>query len=452
MSPGRWTIAALVLAGLGLWSAAQADTAFAKFSPLPQFATADLTADPAGGRPLSVAFGTQLPLLEALPEAARVRLPDGTDTWVRRSDVFVSPDGRVIGGGAGFATTERPKLRFWQDHAALSAFLGREDGTATDADFEEVLTRRPDFDPVFPVVASDVTAVAGRKAQRIASVLLPVHGATSDALARLAGTGQSSFDIHFLVDVSGDALPFAQEVLATLAQDLSRRLSDDPNDYRLSLTLFGNNLPRGFRASGRVDWAELGERPTAARDTSGRWTEPVLKALGAAIPAARDGRTRAVLVILSGADLQATETSEALGGRITLDTMEPQIPADVTVIVAQITPEPAAGLARLAERLRAFARVEYVPFESGLGRSLSGRIQNALGFQDDRRIEPEEMGQICTAATAAGLLCFLPYAATTADRLPPPPVAPTKPDWYSTVVWLVVEGLNLEFLAEETAP
>jgi hypothetical protein len=255
----------------------------------------------------------------------------------------------------------------------------------------------------------------------------------------------NSFDVHFLVDVSGDALPFTQVALATLAQDLSRRLSDDPNDYRISVTYFGNNIRLGYHQEASLTWSSLGEKPKFGPDQSGRWREPLLAGLVEAVPAARDGRRKSVLVILSGADIVTQSTDPRLGGNVTLETLRPQLPDDLTVLVAQVTPEPGNDLANLAKKLGEFAETEYFPYENGLGRTLVGRIQAVLGVTDDRRLEPAEMGSICDAATAAELICFLPFEATTADRLPPATPGEDGADWHSTAAWVVVEGLNLTF-------
>jgi hypothetical protein len=446
---GRQMIAGLVMAlGLGVAGPGAADTAFARFSPLQGFSSADLAA-PA---PVSVGFGEALDVLEATDAAVRLRLPDGTETWVSRTDVVLSADGLVVGAGVGHATAERPRLWFWESHASLKAFLAGTDGIATDPSFEEVLLKRPTYDPAYPVIARDVAKVAGQQAQEIALVLLPVHKETPRRLAEVSGTGSSSFDIHFLVDVSGDALPFSQVTLATLAQDLSRRLQDDPNDYRVSVTYFGNNIRLGFQSESDVTWANLGAKPKFGPDYSGRWQDPLLAGLADALPQPRDGRRKAVLVILSGADLQQDETAPRLGGAVTLETLKPNMPDDLTILVAQVTPEPGKDLETVATTLKTLADVEYLPFENGLGRTLVGRIQAVLGVTDDRRIEPAEMGPICDPALKADLICFLPFAATTADRLPPPSADEVAAEWYGTMAWVVVEGLNLRFNPESAPP
>lgn len=443
----RSTIPAALLLAASLAGPLPAETAYPKFSPLPQFAGAGLTAPSL----LALDFASPLNVIETTDQMVRVSLADNRTTWLRRRDVFVSGNRLLVTAGSGFRVMDRPKLRFWRSHTDLSEFLSRRSAMTSNADYEEVLAQRPTFALRLPVYTVDETDVLGEDSVTVASVLLPISVTTPEQLAKVSGARQGSYDVQFLVDVSGDAMGFTEDTLAALALDLSRRLKDDGNDYRISVSKFGNDYRDGYSLPARTDWAALAEPLSAPPDSSKIAGEPVMRALPGVMPPERDGRTGGVLVILSGADLRPTAEVAALGGSVTLDTFKLAIPADVTVILAQITPEPAEGLQRLAKRLGVFGRTDLVAFSPGLGRTIADRIVAALEPSVERRLEDDELAQVCAAATSAGLLCALPLAATTAATLPQSPQAAVGLDWYSAVAWVVVEGLIVKLTTDNPA-
>lgn len=430
----------LLIAALAAPAAFADATGFAKLSPLPVHQGPDLAGATTG---LTVKFGEAFDLLERRGEALHLRRGDGSTIWVRRSDMLISPDGRVVRSGHGFKTENRPMLRFWRSHSTLIDFLRNGNARSANADFEEVLIRRPNFDLALPLVYSDSVEAVDSRVIDIVSVMVPVYRSSVEALEGLAGGAGRTVDLTFLVDVSGDASDFSLPILTAIGETLLRQLRDEPATINVRVVHFGGNLLRGFRQAPGNDLSALTRRFTPPEDRSGTQDEPLLQAIQRNPPEADASgkRQSAAYVVLSGGDVALASTPGAKGSD--LETLSLDIPADTSVIIARITPEPGQTLAQVANRMERFGKTEYLDFTPTVAADISNRIVTMVRSNDIRPLEATEKAAVCATASQQNQFCVLNFMASTHDRMPSLVPAKVSADWYAVPGWTVIDGLNL---------
>jgi hypothetical protein len=412
--------------------------AFAKFGPLPAWADPDLDTAP---RLLDVTFGEPLPVAAVEGEFLRVTHPDAGEVWLRRSHVQEADAPRFVQPGPGFPVTNRQRLRFWDSHADMAEFLAQGGKGGASAAYEEIILGRAG--PRLPVRMTDNMEVQGRRTVRAAAVMLPLSRAAHDAFEALKGAQGARFDVFLLVDASGDAAPFTRTGVTALIEDLERRLRGSPNTYDLTISYFGAGVratrPRRERLGGDGS-ADPGRFPVAR---PGPQPEPVLALLHAATAALdRDAAGRIVL-LWTGGDIAPEHSLPDTGGRVTLENPGLLLPPDTQLLLAEAAPEPSSGLARLARGLG----VEPVAFGRAQVTELGLALSRALQARDDEPVDDAVLRTTC--ADGGATLCIAPMGATTTSRLPAPPPAAGLPEaagaeWYSVLLWVVVDGLILE--------
>lgn len=419
---------------------AETASAYARHSPIERFGQDDLSTSATLQK---VDFGVALPVLERKGEAIRTVFPDGKPGWVRRTDVMVTPGTVALTSGPGYGMLERPKLRVWHDHNRFRALLSGGSADTSAPDLEEFFLKAPRGRLRLPVLYEDAVEILGKRSVPVSLVMVPVHGTLPKTFASVTGKVSAKFSISFLVDSSADAFAFSKEALSTLALDLERRLSRDGNTYELSLTRFSHTLPSRRVVRSGMTWDRLPVMMINTADRQSPFEEPILAGLAAAIPKRDDTRKTSILVVLTGAALQESHEAAALGGKVTLDTFAPDIPPDLKVIIAQVTPEPAPGLERFARRWAAIADTTVVPFDSGLKRDVAEIVTDILRNTEERVLEDPEIDQICAQSIADALPCFVPYRPTT-DALMMEPLGRDKDkDWFAVTGWMVPDGTNL---------
>lgn len=433
--------AGLLLAALTAPAALADPTGFAKLSPLPVHRGPEL----AEATALPVEFGEPFAVLERQGEALHLRRGDGSTLWVRRSDMLVSPDGRVVRSGHGFKTDNRPLLRFWRSHSTLIDFLRNGNARSANADFEEIMTRRPGYNLTLPLITSDSVEVVESRVVDIVSVMMPVYRSSVEALEGLAGGAGRTVDLTFLVDVSGDAAAFSLPILNAIGETLLRQLRDEPATINVRIIHVGGNLLRGFRAAPGDDLSALTRSFTPPNDRSGTHYEPLLQAIQRNPPPqdASGNRQGAAYVVLSGGDIALSVAGGAGARSVDLDSLELDVPADTNVIVARITPEPGQTLGQLASRLQRFGTAEYLDFAPSVAADVASRIVALVRSNDLRPLEPTEKAAVCATAAQQNQFCVLNFMASSHDRMPALVPAKFSADWYAVPGWTVIDGLNL---------
>lgn len=426
---------ALLWGGGALWAQ---EVGFAKFSPLPVFATPGLK----DGQPRDMEFGAPLAVTERTPLAARIGTGDAA-YWVHIADLMMPETERYMAAGTGFGVDKRPVLRFWRSLGVATEFLSASDVRSAAPDLEEIRTDQRLRKLRLPMLARDTVDVMGARPVQLAAVMLPVHGAVATRFDQMRGAQQRRYHVSLVVDASPDAVTFSAETADYLYRQIGRYLRQSGDEFALDLTLFGANFWGGVEQVGQLEDARIRDAVTGPEGPVSDHDEPLLSALHVVAGKIPDTADQRVVIALSGADIVTSHYSARLKKQLSLEAPELGFPPETSVFLAQVTPEPGDGLATLGRAPIRADRVEYSDFSESLGNHLMQRVRDILGASSERPLDQDDLTQICAAGLDSAIPCILPYAPTTASVLPRPTRRGAGADWYTTTVWVVDDGLIL---------
>jgi len=432
-------IAAGLIAALAMTAPALAQQAgFAKFSPLVVFDTPQLAAP----RHLDVKFGAPLALLEQTDTAARIVL-DGEQVWVHRADLLIPETPRYVIAGKGFGAEKRPLLRFWQSLSVATEFLSAVDVRRDAPNLEEVRTDARLRDLRLPVLARDVVDASGLRPVTLAAVMLPLSVAVTTRFDQMRGAQQRRYDIALVVDASPDAVTFSADTADYIYRQIGQYLRKSGDSFDISVTLFGANFWTGVEPLGVMDEPRIIARVKGPDGPVADHEEPLLSALRVVAKTLNTDADQRLVIALSGADIVEAAYSADLKKQVTLADPNLTFPPGTAVVLAQVSPEPGQGLTRLSQAPIGVETMEHEPFSDTLGTDVMQRVRNILGNDTERPLSRDDLDIVCGVGRDTGFPCVLPYAATTAAALPHPPTRGKNADWYSTIAWVVLDGLIL---------
>lgn len=414
---------------------------FAKFSPLAVSASPEMT----DTQPRDMAFGAPLVLLEQTDTAAQVKLGEDA-VWVHRADILVPDTERYMAAGAGFNVKERPVLRFWRSLGVATEFLSATDVRSAAPDLEEIRTDQRLRDLRLPILTRDVVDVMGARPVPMAAVMLPLNGQVAARFDALRGAQQRRYDIALVVDASPDALAFSADTADYIYRQISRYLDKVGDTADIQLTVFGANFWTGFETVGTVDGARIIDQVTGPKGAVADHHEPLLATLQAVAGQMDDSADQRLVIALSGGDIVQTYYAAALKKQVTLSAPELSFPENTDVILAQVTPEPGRGLSLLGKAPVRANSVSYAGFSENLGNQVMQMVRDLLGADTERPLSQQDLNDLCQAGLGSSIPCVLPYAPTTASVLPRPTRRGINSEWFSTIVWVVDDGLILNTL------
>lgn len=418
---------------------AQANVGFAKYSPLKVFSDPELK----NQSTQQVEFAQPLTILERNERAFLIEFESGK-RWVHQSDLHEPVAERYVVSGRGYRATNRPVLRFWSSLSELSEFLSLADVSHTPPDFEETRTKTSAKKLRLPVIALDAADVMGERSIHLAGVMMPIKNGVADNFDEVRGAQSKVFEVSLVADVSPDALSFSAEVLKYLDSQLNRRALKSDDVYRVKLTTFGANLWSEFEDEGLIESGKLGSSLDAKGVKLTEYREPLLKALEHVSSQSKEEFDERVVVALSGADLMDGHYSQIQRKRISLQSPNLSFGENTSLVLAQVSPEPSSDLRTLYRSSIEAKNVVLKDFTSTLGNDILKEVLSSLSANEERKLSPDELSDICNDIEGKQTICVLPYAPTTTTTMPRPSRRGADAEWYTTTVWLVIDGLLLD--------
>lgn len=414
--------------------------AFPKFSPMPVFSNRELL------KPVlrNFDFGTRFSVIEETLLASHLRYGENS-FWVHRADIMTPPKERYLITGPGFSAKKRPVLRFWRSLGLATEFLSATDVRSAAPDLEEVRIKRRIQKLKLPILVSDTVDVMGARPVQLVAIMLPVFSDVVAGFDELRGAQLREYEFSFLVDASPDAVNFAAEVADSLYRRVSRFLRKSGDLAKFRLTLFGANFWSDFEDLGFIEGGQIKSRIVGPMGPVADHEEPLLNVFQIMSGKLNKAADKRVLIVLSGANIAASVYSVKLKRQVNLSNLKVRFPDQTAVFIAQITPEPGQNLRRLSKAPIAAQSVAFTEFSENLSDDIFALIVDVLGANTDRPLNRDDLTKVCNhSATSSEFPCILPYAASTSTRLPRPTRRGATADWFSTIVWVVNDGLILK--------
>ncbi len=435
----RFCATLLIWLCLAVPSLAQ-QTAYAKFSPIEvsassAFETLNLQ---------KFEFGKPLTVIDGTDEHVQIN-HDGKQVWLRRADVLMPPDLGQIVPGAGISATKRPTLRFWNSLSQATEFLTATNVRKAAPDLEEVQIKGRFSDLSMPIMAADVVDVMGQSSVTMAAVMLPMDTARVKAFDALRGAQSKKYEIVLVVDASPDAVTFNRQIADALYRRLRRSTTRAGDVANIRLGVFGANFFDNFKDLGAVDEARIQDLIAGPAGSKLSQAEPLLQALHSVSETLDPTADKRIVIGLSGAEIETEAYISKLRKRVNLRAPELGFPDETSLFLVQATPEPSDTLRALSQAPIRIKDIGYVPFSSKVQEDIFVRINKALNLNTERGLDEEELLKACkTDGANPAFPCVFPFAATTETSAPKPTRRGQSSDWYSTIAWVVVDGLMLK--------
>lgn len=377
-------------------------------------------------------------------------LMEGKNVWVRRSDVLVPPNLGLLVPGAGFSVDKRPTLRFWNSLAQATEFLTATNVRKAAPDLEEVRVEGNYEDLRMPILATDVVDVMGQSSIEMAAVMLPISSARVGAFDTLRGAQTKEYDIVLVVDASPDAVEFNRKIADSLYRNLRRSITRAGDIANIRLGVYGANFFDNFNDLGAVDDARIQDLITGPTGVKLPLAEPLIEALHSVSPKLNSAVNKRLVIALSGSEIGNDVYVSELRKRVTLTDPKLTFPAETHLFLVQSTPEPGDRLVMLANATIEASKVTYIPFSTKLQEDVILLINRSLNLKLERELEYSELVSACQVAKEfQHFPCIFPFAATTDTSAPKPTRRGKASSWYSTITWVVVDGLILKKYSKE---
>ena len=424
--------------------------AYPKFSPLPSYLDPDFIEK---GSPLKVDFGVGLKILEKAESSIKVEFVGGRGAWVKNADVTMSASLGSIDRGAGYELNDRPRLQVWSDPRRLGDFLGAGDIVKFAPDWFEVVSLGVDKDIHLPLIAVDHQLLANGRSVERAQVLFPFSPKVARGLSVTRHLVDQEFDISFIVDRSHDAIDFSEELLFDVADDLARLFSGENNKFNISISYFESGaLIQTSAGSGLEGMRRKMPRSVPVARSQ---KEPLLRAFEAELRAVDPAASKTIIVVLSGANLDAIDLTSSVEGEDFSNILSKDQSSTVSAIFALSTPEPADDLADFSRNMNHIIESTFLDFTDDLARQISDGIADKIQPLDIKSISDVKFQAICELRSPVSGPCFLPatsesFGTSFLDES-------VSLDWVARPGWLVVDGLiikstlDFEHIADENS-
>ena len=422
--------------------------AFAKASPLPVYDKPDGSSS----QQQSFEFGKAYPVIESKQDYLKLKLPDGTEKYVRLAHVRLVGLPRWVTATSVFDSKDRNRIRFWESSARLNDFLAGLDTVHSKWDYEEYFDSPPDFRVKWPIIGSDTLELLGGNRQvDIASVLLPITRDMNLAFTKAAGKADNHINLSFLLDVSGSTRGFLEAAMAGVAKaiNLNDTLSNRMSGATFAEFGVGPDTKATFIGSLPLSgWARRPWHAPPPDQATSSDVEPLVDgfaSLATGLSTMKQADTGlSAVVVLSGADVDTTSTVLLAGRAVDLKDIELPLPHDTVAIVAQVTPEPGRSLAAAGSSLPVSGGMQYIGFSESIGQKIADGLAKIIRDRAAASLDPKVFGAYADVAHAAKYDAFLPTELTASSRLPQPQAYAADAEWYTVPLWLTLDGVVLK--------
>jgi hypothetical protein len=377
----------------------------------------------------SVSSGLELRFARAYPVSAsdneNVALcVDGQQVWARRAQVYEVRSPHWVVLPEARSTDDRPMLRFWRSQDRLGAHLSTSSTALAPPDYEEVRAADVVGTVRFPVFHRDVMEMTfDNKQLEVASVLVPFRANAVTAYRALREL--ASVSGVMIIDLSGSTAGLIAPLLRSLQASHGDTAAAPPR--LLIVSVGGNGLLLGAesRMATDLDSLPLRHREQMLGGTSDQ-TTLALASIGRLLaPHAGD----LPLVVVAGGDV-ALQSADWSG-------------AD-RLWVVQATPE-------LQDRLRRSVagfggNVTYLPFSPGNGARLHDLLAESWLDTPSPSLRSSDYAAVAALGAQPGMIGLLPKDLDSTEHLATPPAYATDgAEWFAIPLWVVVDGLLLQF-------
>lgn len=248
-----------------------------------------------------------------------------------------------------------------------------------------------------------------------------------------------------VVDASPDAVEFNRKAADALYRRLRRSTIRAGDAAIIRLGVFGANFFDDFKDLGTVDKARIQDLISGPTSTRLQYAEPLLQALHSVSLELDPNADKRIVVAFSGAEIETEAYISKLRKRVNVTDPELSFPEDTSLFLIQSTPEPSDTLRALAKAPIQASDISYIPFSSKVQEDTFLKINKSLNLLAERELEFDELVSVCEAETSATAFpCVLPFAASTDTSAPKPTRREQLSTWYTSIAWVVVDGLVLK--------
>lgn len=417
------------------------DIAYPRHSPLlVQFKT------PGGqDNPVSLPFGTILPLLEIGQSEVTAKLPDGAQVLIRSADVYIPPSPAFVRHGAGMSSQDRARLSFWDSALRAKGFLRHGPTELTRPFLQEAgIGGMPEILPVLDI--TDVTGHSERSI-RLINGLIPMSIDTlafSDADSVAASR---PVILHILVDGSEYTREFSQRQLRDLSRMLDAQIVDPTAPVQVQQSvLFNNGEIIELEAASLSSLRRLLPQPPGVVD--GTLSSAVLAAMQRVhdnIAADELAEKTHIVLVLLGPGLNAGLVDDPDLASLAQELARLATRSgNIGLLLGSVTPEPSEMPARILNGLGRGFPSRLVNF----GAALDAEVVNMLGDLT-QPLGGANVDALCTQARDYGFPCLSGVGVESWQQLLPDARDAAAMEWFSLPMWFVADD-NL--LVLETLP
>lgn len=412
--------------------------AFAKASPLLIFDNPSLM----NGRKQDFEFGKPYEVSEQSSEFVRIKLADGTQTYVRSAHVTTLRSPRFLTTNSGYQKSERARIRLWESTVKLNEFLSGTNTAGAPWDYEEYFDSAPDFQLKLPIVETDTLDLLGGNRQiDVVSVLLPISKEMYQAFEEVkSGPGQQ-IDIHFLLDISLSTKQFLERTFEGIGKSLARNDDLRKRIVDIDITTFGESRRNRSAFLGKVSLDSLPSlslHPQSQNiEPATGEREPIVDGLVSMVAESKSGSALPLLIVLSGADVEISSKAQAKTTAIE----DVNLPSSTSAIFAQITPEPSDELKNVGSRLRNITQLRYLDYSESLAEDVVSDLRRTVERMKTTSFEPIQFSSVAKVASERHMMAFLPRVLSPTSSLPARQAYAAQSDWCSIRLWLTLDGL-----------
>lgn len=373
----------------------------------------------------SVEFGEVFSLVDR--DAEFIRVCHEGQIWVSSAAQFVDGRKAWVKLDKRLYLESRPMLLFWRDDAKLQDFLVKKNGADVGPIYREVLGEEAAHSYLFPLVDLRTTTPLreGARAVQLAQVLVPISVAAVEEYQRFRSARDANPTPILLVDQSGSARAFLDQIMGELARELAT--SRGITEAEVQLIRFDGESDLRSRNRHVSDLFLLDKEDMVA-GTSKATGNAVGSAINRMLPGLLSNGTQPPFLALAGGDIDLSN--------LEVDVLQ-------HVYAFQITPEVDDELQNSVQSLEE-GKGTFFAFSPAISTQIA-ELLGGLEYFSNYTDAPDVEEAIAEIQQKSGFLPLVPQDGDASELIPSDRLMPSA-DWITMPLWIVINRQLLDIV------